>query len=65
LRELQDEHDDLLGLVAQQELEIGVFRTSVQASGGYVAVEEVSRKAQELAIEKYGVYTDFRGGDDQ
>ena len=58
--DLQEEHADLLMLLAQQELEVGVFRSRMSKLSGAVAVRSTETEARQAAIEKYGTYTEFR-----
>jgi hypothetical protein len=58
--ELQEEHTDLLSLLAQQELELGVFRSKMSKLSGLKAVQTTEEEARNAAIEKYGTYTEFR-----
>ena len=61
---LQEEHSDLLGLLAQQEIEFGVLRHVMTATLGSTAVADADSKAQKLAIKKYGSYTCYRNDED-
>merc|ERR1711871_871200 len=45
LRDLQDEHSDLLGLIAQQELELKIFRDKLEKARGGVGVHEAVKLA--------------------
>ena len=66
LDELLEEHSDLLSLLAQQELELKVFRGSMFKLSGAAAVKTTEAEARRAAIEKYGIYTEFRNdGDEQ
>jgi chromosome segregation ATPase len=56
---LQEEHADLLGLIAQQEVEISVFREKLHKLLGQ-DVETVEREARDNVEKQYGVYTNFR-----
>lgn len=62
MQALQEEHTDLLGLLAQQEVELSVFRLTLEAEGGFVALQRAESQAQQVATEKYGSYTNFRAG---
>lgn len=57
---MQDEHDDLLSLVAQQEVELDVFKTTLQSKSGTAAVEEAAQRSKQTAVDRYGSYIDFR-----
>lgn len=61
---LQEQHSDLLGLLAQQEVELNVFRTALEKTAGFNAVIQTEEEAQKVAIEKYGCYTNFRNYDE-
>jgi hypothetical protein len=65
LLELQEEHSDLLGLLAQQEIELTVFRSSLHSHCGAQAVTAAEAESERTAIQKYGTYTNFRGGGSQ
>jgi hypothetical protein len=51
---------DLLSLLAQQEVEISVFRHFIATLGGPQQVDQAAFEAQKQATERYGSYTDFR-----
>lgn len=51
---------DLLSLLAQQEVEISVFRHFIATLGGPQQVDLAMFEAQKQATDKYGSYTDFR-----
>ena len=57
---MQEQHNDLLGLLAQQELELYVFKLSLEDNVGALEVRKAEQKAQKEAIAKYGSYIDFR-----
>ena len=59
LDDLNEEHTDLLSLLAQQELEISVFRDAVQKISRQ-RCDELDKEVKETAIDKYGSYTEFR-----
>lgn len=61
---LQEEHTDLLGLLAQQEVELKVFRETLEVEAGEKAVERANEKAQRVAIDLYGTYVSFRANED-
>jgi DNA repair exonuclease SbcCD ATPase subunit len=56
---LEEEHADLLGLIAQQEVELSVFREKLQKLLGQDLVI-VEREARDNVEKQYGVYTNFR-----
>ena len=58
--DLQEQHSDLLSLLAQQEVELSVFRSSLESRAGYAAVLGAEDEARKASIERYGSYTDFR-----
>ena len=59
LQGLQDTHNDLLSLLAQEELELGVFREMLESVGGDEKVHEAILLAQRGAVEKYGSYVNL------
>jgi hypothetical protein len=61
---LQEEHTDLLGLLAQQELELFVFRLELGSKAGPNSVAKAESKVQKLAVKKYGTYTSYRTEED-
>lgn len=61
---LQEEHTDLLGLLAQQELELSVFRIELNSKAGAGFVSRAENKVQKLAVKKYGTYTSYRSEND-
>jgi hypothetical protein len=63
LSALQEEHADLLGLLAQQEVELKVFRDALESEAGVDAIEAANEQAQRIAIDLYGTYVSFRGND--
>jgi len=60
LRNLQEDHNDLLGLIAQQEIELDVFRRYLLERCGRDAVAGAEQESEGAAIERYGYYNDFR-----
>lgn len=60
MRELQDQHADLLGLVAQQEVELSVFRCALEDRVGSGGLVELDSKAKHDALDRYGTYVSFR-----
>ncbi len=60
LRDLQDEHSDLLGLIAQQELELKIFQDKLEKATGSIGVHETVKLVEEQAIKRYGVYINYR-----
>jgi hypothetical protein len=50
----------LLELLAQQEVELGVFKNAVQQSQGQSGLQSLQKKAEQLVIDKYGTYTTYR-----
>lgn len=57
---LQEQHSDLLGLLAQQEVEMGVFRQALEDKLSASELLRVENEAQRSVIDLYGSYTDFR-----
>jgi chromosome segregation ATPase len=65
LHSLQQEHADLLGLLAQQELEVSILRKVLEGEAGPQTLQQADEKVRQEAMRKYGAYTDYRGdGDD-
>ncbi len=60
MNQLQEQHNDLLGLLAQQEVELLTFKVSLEDIGGLAEVQKAEAKAQREALNKYGSYIDFR-----
>ena len=59
LQGLQDTHNDLLSLLAQEELELGVFREMLESVGGEEKVQHALQLAQRAAVDKYGSYVNL------
>ncbi len=57
---LQEQHSDLLGLLAQQEVEMGVFRQALEDKLSATELLRLEGQAQRSVIDLYGTYTDFR-----
>lgn len=60
---MQETHNDLLSLLAQEELELQVFRDALKAHAGDQVFVETASMAQSTALEKYGSYIDLHGDD--
>lgn len=60
---LQEEHNDLLGLLAQQEVELSVIRDAMERSLGADYLMTVDEEAMRIALDRYGNYINFRGID--
>ena len=60
LHALQEQHSDLLGLLAQQEVELSVFKAALGDKLGSEVVETVEQEAEKSVIDMYGSYTNFR-----
>jgi hypothetical protein len=58
--QLQEEHEDLLGLIAQQEVELNVFKNKMIVLMGEQQVEKIEEEVKEIVEEQYGVYTNYR-----
>ena len=63
LQELQEQHNDLLGLLAQQEVELGVFKDKMKEVGGKDIYKLCMSEAKRLVERRYGSYVAFRGDD--
>ena len=57
---MQEQHNDLLGLLAQQELELSMIRDTLEINVGYQILETTNENIRTEAIKKYGSYIDFR-----
>ena len=57
---LQDTHNDLLSLLAQEELELSCFRRALEKHAGQEAVSSTFVEAEALSVEKYGSYVNLR-----
>jgi hypothetical protein len=60
MRALQEEHVDLLGMLAQQEVEVSFYRLSLRDAIGLSSLTEIDLKVKNLVIRKYGSYTEYR-----
>ena len=58
-RQLEDEHNDLLALLAQQELEKTAMAELLSSRIGPEAVVEVKEKARVDCEARYGSYVDY------
>ena len=61
---MQEEHSDLLGLLAQQELELCVFRHELVTVVGQRGMSSAEEKVLKIATKKYGAYTAYRSIDE-
>jgi hypothetical protein len=50
--------------LAQQELELSVYRIELGSKAGTQSVSKVDRKVEKLAVKKYGNYTNYRTNED-
>ena len=64
LGQLQEAHNDLLALLAQEEVELNVFRDVLGERVGEAAVGEAHARAQTAVTERYGAYVNLREPDD-
>ena len=64
IQSLRDTHNDLLSLLAQEEVELGVFREMLERYAGEEKVFEALRLAQQSAIDTYGSYVNLHDGVD-
>ena len=60
LQVLQEQHSDLLGLLAQQEVELVVFKDVLEQYSGNEAVSHAEDESKRITVEKYGFYVDYR-----
>lgn len=58
--ELQEEHSDLLGMLAQQEVELSIFKKKLLLSLGPDKIASVEEEAKSSVEQMYGTYTNFR-----
>jgi hypothetical protein len=65
LHTLQAQHTDLLGLLAQQEIELQIYYRSLSDIGGAAACNRAVRDASATVTERYGSYVNFRDGGDE
>jgi hypothetical protein len=56
---LEDEHNDLLALLAQQELEKNALKAYVASVSGSSALSEVRKAAQANCVQRYGIYVAY------
>ena len=56
---LEEEHNDLLALLAQQEIEKNALATFLRDKVGADGVESVKRSAERDCVTKYGIYVDY------
>lgn len=63
LDELQEEHSDLLGMLAQQEVELSIFKRKLLLSLGPDKITDVEEEAKSSVERMYGTYTNFRPTD--
>lgn len=57
---LQEEHADLLGLIAQQEVELSVFKSKLATILGESTAAQIEMEARDSVEKQYGIYTNFR-----
>ena len=58
-RGLEEEHNDLLALLAQQELEKNALADFLRKRVGPGAVDDVRRSAEGECVHRYGLYVDY------
>ena len=54
--ELETEHEDLLALLAQQEIEKGVLRAALEGGCGANAAEQAMLEAEQITSSRFGAY---------
>jgi hypothetical protein len=64
LLSVQEEHAELLGLLAQQEMELMIFRKILEAANGVKMLKSADKKVKEAVVRRYGAYINYRGNDD-
>jgi arginine deiminase len=57
---MKEEHSDLLELLAQQEVEVKVFRNALFEKLGVNIAIEVEQDAERKVVSEYGSYTNYR-----
>lgn len=60
MHSMEEEHTELLGLLAQQEIELSVYRQALVEKVGEQEAISISRDAQESVAKMYGAYTNIR-----
>lgn len=65
LRSLQEQHTDLLGLLAQQEIELQVCRDKLLSCAGPEACRSAEEECRRVVTERYGAYVAFRNAADE
>ena len=63
LSSLREQHEELLGLLAQQELELKIFRTQLLEQCGSSTVSRTDQQVRREAVIRYGAYIDYRQDD--
>lgn len=61
---LQGQHSDLLGLLAQQEVELQIYCKTLNDIGGPEACSQAESVARTAVTERYGTYVNFREADE-
>lgn len=64
LHTLQGQHSDLLGLLAQQEIELQIFSQKLNEIGGSGACNQAEKVVRDVVAERYGSYINFRDSDE-
>ncbi len=60
MHNLEEQHTDLLGLLAQQEVELSVYRQALAEKLGEHEISSIDREAQASVAKLYGTYTNYR-----
>lgn len=60
---MQEEHSDLLGLLAQQEAELGHFRKVIYDKLGDLEASQIEAEAHDYVVGLYGYYTDIHNNE--
>jgi hypothetical protein len=58
--QLQEQHSELLSLLAQQEVEINVFKQKMEEKLGEETMTTIESEAQQNVVKLYGSYTNYR-----
>ena len=59
-QQLLAEHDDLLGLVAQLDIELAGMREALANISGQEAVDDAAKEAERRAVQKFGKFVQMR-----
>lgn len=60
LHSMEEEHTELLGLLAQQEVQLSTYRSALKDKVGDQEARGVEREAREHVTKAYGTYSSYR-----